>query len=146
MAEPRAIVPNKGLRPGKNSTGSDIAKHVFVDIDPAGGDDPHDIELPQAAGGTAYGVVVSSKVREGVSPDVGIPNGEIGDIQVEGFVPCLVGAGGVTQGDALQVTTAGAVITAATGDIVVGIARITAAAGEFTEVELAGPAQSRIIP
>lgn len=144
--EPRSYVPEKGIMPGKNSTGSDIAKFVFVDIDPAGTDDVTEVELPQAAGGTVYGVVVSSKVREGVSPDVGIPNGEVGDIQIRGICPVLVGAGGVTKGAALQVTTAGAVITAASSDIVVGRALTTAGAGEYAEVELAGPALSRIVP
>lgn len=146
MAEPRAIVPEKGIRPGRNSTGADLAKHVAVALDPAGGDDPPDIELPQGAGVKIYGVVVSSTVRANVSPDVGIPNGQIGDVQVEGRVPCLVGAGGVTIGDDLAVTVAGAVVTAAAGNIVVGKALTTAAAGEFTEMELVGAAQSIVTP
>ena len=147
MAEPRAIVPEKGTRPGKNSTGNDIAKHVFVALDPADTvQDPPLVELPQSAGVKAYGVVVSSTVRLGVTPDVGIPDGQIGDIQVEGRVPVLVGAGGVTIGDNLAVTTAGAVVLAVTGDVVVAKALTSAGAGEETEAELVGAAQSFIVP
>ncbi len=145
MPEPRAIVPEKGIRPGLNGTGGAIAKHVAVTIDPAGGDDPPNIILPDA-GGKIYGVVVSSTVRVDVSPDGGIPDTQIGDIQVEGVVPVLVGAGGVTIDDDLQVTTAGAVITAATGDIVIGKALATVAAAGFVEVQLAGATQSFITP
>ena len=145
MAEPRAIVPEKGIRPGLNGTGADLAKYVAVQVDPAGQDDPPNIVLP-GAGEKIYGVVVASQVRAGVTPDVGIPDGQIGDVQVEGRVPMLVGAGGVTIGDDLAVTAAGAVVTAATGNVVIGKALTTAAAAEFAEVELVGAAQSFIAP
>lgn len=144
MPEPRAIVPEKGCRPGLNSTGSDIAQNVAVAMAAGGSEDPTEIELP-AAGGKIYGIVKSGSVVLG-GADPGIKDGEIGDIQVEGRAPCLVGAGGVTNGDDLQVTVAGAVIVAATGDIVIGKAMITAADGDFTEVELVGAAQSFITP
>lgn len=136
MAEPRAIVPEKGIRPGLNSTGSAIAKHVFVALGADG--DPPTVVLP-TAGLQAYGVVVASQVRVDVAVDVGIPDGQIGDIQVEGRVPCLVGAGGVAVGNLLQVTATGAVIVAAAADFVVGKALTDAADTEFVEVELAGP-------
>jgi len=139
MAEPRAIVPDKGIRPGLNSTGSDIAKCVAVAMAAGGTEDPTEIELP-AAGGKIYGIVKSGTLT------TGIPNGQIGDIQVEGRAPCLVGSGGVTNGDDLAVTTAGAVVVATTGDIVIGKAMITAAAAAYTEVELVGAAQSFITP
>lgn len=145
MAEPRAIVPEKGIRPGYNGTGSDLAKYVAVAVTAAGQDDPTEIELP-AAGGKIYGVVVSSKVRVDVTPDVGIPNGEVGDIQVEGRVPMLVGTGGVAVGNAVAVDAAGAAVVAASGNIVIGEAVTAAADTEFAEIELVGAAQSRIVP
>lgn len=145
MAEPRAIVPEKGIRPGLNSTGSPLAKFVAVAMTAAGTDDPTEIELP-SAGGKIYGVVVSSQVRVDVTPDVGIPDGQIGDIQVEGRVPMLVGAGGVTAGADVAVTVAGAAVVATTGDIVVGKAMQAAAAADYVEVELVGAVQSVIVP
>lgn len=142
MAEPRAIVPDKGIRPGLNSTGSDIAKCVAVAMAAGGTEDPTEIELP-GAGAKIYGIVKSGSVVVG-GADPGIVDGQIGDIQVEGRAPCLVGTGGVTNGDQLAVDAAGAVVLAATGDIVIGKCMITAADTEYTEVELVGAAQSII--
>lgn len=140
MAEPRAIVPEKGIRPGLNSTGSDIAENVAVAMAAGGTEDPTEIELP-GAGAKIYGIVKSGSVVQG-GANPGIVDGEIGDIQVEGRAVCLVGAGGVTNGDQVAVTATGAVVLAATGNIVVGKAMITAADTEYTEVELVGAAQS----
>ena len=136
MAEPRAIVPEKGIRPGKNSTGSAIAKHVCVEL--VADLDPPTIALA-SAGATIYGVVVSSTVRVDVSPDVGIPNGQIGDIQVEGRVPIL-SAGAIPIGSSVMATATGAVIVATATNNVIGKALTVGVDTEFLEVELAGPA------
>lgn len=135
MAEPRAIVPEKGIRPGLNSTGSDIAKHVCVEL--AADGDPPTIAL-STAGGPIYGVVVASQVRVNVTPDVGIPDTEIGDIQVEGRVPILA-AGAIPVGSLVMATATGAVIVATATNTPVGTALTTGVDTEFLEVELAGP-------
>lgn len=137
MAEPRAIVPEKGIRPGLNSTGSSIAKHVLVQVVAAGTDDPTEIELP-TAGGPVFGAVVASQVRVNVSPDVGIPDGEIGDIQVEGRVPVLA-AGAIPIGSLVMATATGAVIVATATNTPIGKALSVGVDTEFLEVELAGP-------
>ena len=59
MAEPRAIVPEKAIRPGLNSTGSDIAKHVCVVL--AADGDPPTIEL--SAADSAFGSAAASSRR-----------------------------------------------------------------------------------
>ncbi len=135
MAEPRAIVPEKAIRPGLNSTGSAIAKHVCVEL--AADGDPPTIAL-STAGGPIYGVVVSSKVVVDVAVDVGIPIGEIGDIQIEGRVP-LLSAGAIPVGSLVMATATGAVIVATSGNTPVGTALTTGVNTEFLEVELAGP-------
>ncbi len=137
MAEPRAIVPEKGIRPGLNSTGSDIAKHVLVQMAAAGTEDPTEIELSDA-GGPVFGVVVSSQVRVDVTPDVGIPNGQIGDIQVEGRAVILA-AGAIPSGSLVMATATGAVIVATATNTPIGKAVTVGVDTEFLEVELAGP-------
>ncbi len=135
MTQARATVPDKGIRSGLNSTGSDIAKNVFVELDADG--DPNTIQLP-TAGGPAFGVVVASQVRVNVSPDVGIPDTEIGDIQVEG-VAVVLAAGAIPVGSLVMVTAAGAVIVATATNTPVGKAVSTGVDTELLEVELAGP-------
>lgn len=123
MTQPRAIVPDKGVRPGFNETVSDIAKHVFVTID-ASGTLPDSVELP-STGGEAVGVTMQT-----------ITSGYRGDVQTRGRAVVLVGAGGVTANDLVAVTTAGAVVTATTGNRVVGKAMTTTAAAAYAEIEL----------
>ena len=139
MAEPRAIVPIKGIRPGLNSSGNDLATNVFVQLVPGVGEDPPEIRLPAGAGEPAYGVVFSSTVRVDVSPDVGIPDGQIGDIQVDGRAIVLA-SGGIPVGSIVEVTTTGAVIIAFTsGGTPVGKALTAGVDGELFEIELIGP-------
>lgn len=135
MPEPRAIVPEKGIRPGQNSTGTAIAKHVCVVLAAAG--DPPTIALA-TAGASIYGVVVASQVRVDVTPDVGIPDGQIGDIQVEGLVPVLA-AGAIPIGSLVMATATGAVIVATATNTPIGKALTVGVDTEFLEVELAGP-------
>lgn len=135
MPEPRAIVPDKGIRPGLNSTGSTIAKHVCVVLAAAG--DPPTVALASAGAGI-YGVVISSSVRANVTPDAGIMDGQIGDIQVEGRVPVLA-AGAIPVGSRVMATATGAVIVATATNTPIGTALTTGVDTEFLEVELAGP-------
>jgi len=77
------------------------------------------LALP-SAGGDADGILQDK------------PNalGQQGELAISGVSKVVVGAGGVTAGDLLQVTAAGAVITAATtGHKIVGRALATGAAG-----------------
>ena len=143
MPQQRAIVPDKGLRPIQNNTGTAIGKGLFVQIDPAGSDDPNDVVLP-GAGEEVYGVNITSSVRLGVSPDAGLPDLEIGTAQVEGRAVVIAGAL-VAIGANIQSNGVGRGITATTGDIVVGKAITGAAAdGDEFECELVGAAQSFI--
>lgn len=135
MPEPRAIVPDKSIRPGRNTSGADIAKGVFVQLVAAGTEDPNQVQLPTGAGGKVYGVTMN-----------GIKNGSIGDIQIEGRAKLLAGAGGLAVGQDVATTTAGAGVAAATGNIVAAQCVVSAAAGVVAEVELAGPGASRIVP
>lgn len=135
MPEPRAIVPEKGIRPGRNSTGSDIAKSVAVQLVAAGTEDPNQVQLPSGAGVAIYGVTMGP-----------IKNGQIGDLQVEGRTRLLAGAGGLAVGNKVAITTAGAGVLAVTGNIVVGICVAAAAAASIAEVELVAAAQSIIAP
>lgn len=79
---------------------------------------------PPAAGGAVLGVATwDAAIGE-----------KVGAI-CEGIVPVVVGAGGVTAGQRLQVDATGKVVTASAG-MVVGIAMTTAAAGADCEVKL----------
>jgi hypothetical protein len=133
--QPTSIVPDKGGRPGKNSSGADIAQFRAVQIVPAGTEDPTQIRLPSAAGASIYGVTMNA-----------IKDGQIGDVQIEGKVPVLAGAGGIAVGADLAVTTAGAFVTAVTGNIVVAKCVKAAAAGAYGEAELGSPINSRTVP
>ena len=77
------------------------------------------LALP-AAGGDADGILQDKPNAAGFE----------GQLAIGGVSKVVVGAGGVTAGDLLQVTAAGAVITAATtGHKIVGRAMATGAAG-----------------
>lgn len=135
MPEARATVPEQGIEPGLNSSGSDLAKNVFVEQVQPGGDDPVEIDLP-SAGGRAYGVVVNSTVRVDVTPDVGIPDGQIGDIQVKGIAPVLA-AVTLEPGDEIATDAAGNAVIAASGNRVLGKCRTNTASGDIAEITLA---------
>lgn len=136
MPEPRRIVPDRGIRPGKNSTGADIAKNVAVQLTPAAASDPNLIRLPNAAGERIFGVTMSV-----------IKNGQIGDVQCEGRCVLLAGAGGLAVDQKVAVTVAGAGVNAATATHqIIGTCVAAAAAGEYAEVELLGATQGGVVP
>jgi hypothetical protein len=143
MPETRSIVPDKGIRAGKNSSGAEIARNVFVRVVPGGTTDPTQISLP-ALGGPVYGVNVAGGVS--TSGEFGLPNGHIGDVQSEGRARVKASAA-VAVGANISTTAAGLAKTAAVGEIVVGRSVTAAAAlNDLLEVELAGAAQSFIQP
>lgn len=64
-------------------------------------------------------------------------SGQVGSVMVLGESKGLVGTGGVTAGDHVAaITTTGQIVTAATGNYILGIANETAAAGALTTVTL----------
>lgn len=143
MPEPRSIVPEKGLRPGKNTTVAAIPTHSVVALVADGDEDPHEIELP-AAGGPIYGVSLQHGVTEAGETGLGV--GHIGDIQVEGRAICIAGEL-LTVGMELAATVEGKLSEATTGDIVVARCMSAAAAeDDLFEAELVGAAQSYIAP
>ena len=137
----RAIVPEKAQRPVINNTGADFATAVFLQLVGAADtlNDPPQVQLP-GAGETAYGVLTTSRVRAGVTPDVGLVIGEIGDVQIEGRVQVRAGAT-VALGASVASMVTGLAITAGSGDFVLGKALEEATIGELLEVELSGPSQ-----
>lgn len=62
--------------------------------------------------------------------------GEIGIVRTFGITKATVGAGGVTAGDRLEVTTTGAVVVWTAGSKYVGVALETVAAGQTTSILL----------
>lgn len=136
MPEPRRIVPDKGIRPGRNSSGADIAAKVAVQLVPAGTQDPNQIRLPNAAGERIYGLTMGL-----------IKNGQIGDIQTEGRGIILAGAGGLAVDQKVAVTTAGAGVNAATATHnIIGTCVAAAAAGDYAEIELVSASTGGVVP
>lgn len=131
----RFIVPDKSVMAGANNTGSTIARYVAVDIDGSGGQDPVDVVLPTVSK-KIFGINISGGVD--TTGEYGLKDGVVGDIQTSGMCKVLVGAGGVTVGDELSITAAGAVVTAASTHVVIGHAMTTTAAAGYADVMLAG--------
>lgn len=130
------IVPEKGVRPGKNGTGADIGAARFVALVAAGNEDPAAIRLPVSGGVKVYGCTMNA-----------IKDGQIGDIQCEGRTRVVAGSGGLAVGSEVSATTAGAGIVATVGHVVIGVCVKAAASGEIAEVELATAAgNGRIVP
>jgi predicted RecA/RadA family phage recombinase len=122
MAEPRAIVPEYGVRPGLNNTGTALEKGVVVAL----GTSQQEITLPAAQTDICYGVTMEA-----------IADGERGDVQVEGVA--LVQASGAlaTPGVELEPETDGEVSEHGGSNTKIGLLLSTAAAaGDLVEVEL----------
>lgn len=127
MAEPTAIVPDKGIRPGLNETGSAIGKELFVKT--VAGSNPDSVEVAGAG-----------EQVKGVSVEQIEANGDRGDVQVEGMARVTSGAA-VARGANVAADAAGKAVTAGTGDIVAGVARSAAAgADEIISIEMTAPA------
>jgi hypothetical protein len=71
---------------------------------------------------------------DGVLQDKPNAQGQIGEVGILGISKALVGTGGVTAGDLLAVDAAGKVVTAATGNKIVGKALATGAASTYIPV------------
>lgn len=128
MAEPTAIVPDKGIRPGFNESGTELAKRIFVAA--AAGSAPDSVALP-GAGAACKGVTMEA-----------IPDVNRGDVQVEGMA-IVTAAAAITRSAQVACDAAGLAVVAGTGDVVLGIARsASGGAAEDIEVELTGPARN----
>lgn len=126
MPQPRAIVPESGIRPGRNDDASPIGKYRLVTYDAAGGTDH--VELATNATALAGGVTMEA-----------IPAGRAGNVQREGKSPVVAGAGGIAIGDRVTADAAGgAVATVTSGNVVHGVCVAAAAATEIGEIELSG--------
>lgn len=122
MPEPRRIVPDGGVRPGLNSSGSTIAANRIV-VQSTAVD-----QVAQAAAATApyYGVTMNA-----------IPNGITGDIQVKGKATIEAGAA-VAKNVNVMSDASGRAILATAGNCVIGRTVVASTAlGQVLEVELA---------
>jgi len=124
--KPRAIVPDKGLRAAKNTSGSKISKKTLVKLKDGTVDDE---VIPTAAATDAiYGVAY-----EDIADDA------YGDIQVHGRA-IVVSAGAVTKGSRVTHGSGAKGAAASGGNSFIGTAVTTAGgADEDIEVELLGP-------
>lgn len=124
MAQPKATP--ESIRAGKNTTGSTIAKALFVKLTSGG---LQNIALPAATTDAVYGLTMAA-----------IANNTHGDVQLRGIGVATAG-GSVTAGTRLMAGTTGKLVTwtAAGGNAVAAIALEDASTDELFEVELVGP-------
>jgi CubicO group peptidase (beta-lactamase class C family) len=131
MAQPTAIVPDHGIRPGLNETGTTIAKALVVKR--VAGTQADSVALPDA-GGPALGVTMQAVLDD-----------ERGDVQVEGMGIVTSGAA-FARGVELTPTATGKLIAAVVNDYVFAISRSEAlGADQEVEAELVGPNSGRVI-
>ena len=135
MAEPTAIVPDKGIRGCYNDGVDTLVLGLSVKLSTIG-DERLQVE-PAGAGEGVYGIVAETK---------GIESQTWGDIQVEGIARGLSGAA-VTKGAAVAADADGKLVAAGSGALVVGVA-VTAALGvdSIFEVELSGTGGGYVAP
>lgn len=122
MPEPRAIVPDKGVRGCYNETGSTLPAKRFVSLNTSG-TQPRSVALT-GDDAAAYGVTMQD-----------IPNLAWGDVQVEGTA--IMTAGG-TIGIGLGVSSAASGVpkVADSGSVINGKAITAGATSTDMEVEL----------
>ncbi len=133
MPQPRAIVPDKGIRPGFNVSGAEIPKGRFVtrSVPPSVRDE---IEIPSGPTDVVYGATMHA-----------LPDGQRGDIQLEGRAVAEAG-GAVSENTLVTTDSAGRAVTAVTGNIATGLAVTDGGSGDEIEVELAGPSRGIVVP
>lgn len=125
MPQPRAIIPESGVRPGLNKTGVDIASRRIVKLK-ANGDVDEIILCEDADLDVPYGVTLET-----------IKSGYTGDVQIAGKAIVQASAA-IGTGAAVTSTTGGkAVATTTGGDYLLGLAVSAAGADlDLFEVEL----------
>lgn len=121
MPEPRRIVPDGGVRPGLNLSGSNIAANRIL-VQGAAID-----QVAQAAAATApyYGVSLGS-----------ILNGITGDVQVKGKATIEAGAAVAKNVNVMSDASGRAILATATNNVIGRTVTATTALGQILEVEL----------
>jgi len=142
-AEPTAIVPDKGIRPGVNENTADIPAGTFVVLAP-GATDLKDSIDPAGNGARVYGVAMEDIIGTTAATALGL-GAQRGNIQVEGRA-LVIAAGATTRGGPIGSDASGQAVNAATGDVVAGVGSTVGVATELMEVELAGPGGGAITP
>ena len=121
MPEPRRIVPDGGVRPGLNLSGSTIAANRIV-VQSTATD-----QVAQAAAATApyYGVTMNA-----------IPNGITGDIQTKGKATIEAGAAVAKNVNVMSDASGRAILATSTNNVMGRTVVAATAAGQILEVEL----------
>ena len=122
MPEPRRIVPDGGVRPGLNLSGSTIAANRIV-VQGAATD-----QIAQAAAATApyYGVTMNA-----------IVNGITGDVQVKGKATIEAGAAVAKNVNVMSDASGRAILATSTNNVIGRTVVASTALGQILEVELA---------
>ena len=142
-AEPTAIVPDKGIRPGVNQNANDIDAGTFVVLAPGAGDLPNSID-PAGNGARVYGVAMEDIIGTTAATALGL-GAQRGNIQTEGRA-LVIAAGATTRGGPIASDASGQAVNGASNDVVAGVGVTVGVATELMEVELAGPAGGAIVP
>jgi hypothetical protein len=121
MPEPRRIVPDGGVRPGLNLSGSTIAANRIV-VQAAATD-----QIAQAAAATApyYGVTMNA-----------IVNGITGDVQVKGKATIEAGAAVAKNVNVMSDAVGRAILATSTNNVIGRTVVASTALGQILEVEL----------
>jgi hypothetical protein len=119
------------VRPGKNTSGTDMVKGVIVKLK-ATPIVPGEVDLETSNTGAIYGVTNEA-----------IANGKWGGIAIRGRVEVL-GGGTIATGVRVMPTAAGASLTCTAGNSVLGIAVTDGALAAYHVVELTGPGGARM--
>lgn len=125
MTQPRAIV--ECLRAGLNTTGSDMAQYLCVQLKAGAFEE---IELPSGSTAVVAGVLTEA------APGTGIAAAVRRNYQTSGMAVCISGAA-IAANALVMPTTAGKVVTRTGTNTIVGQAKTAAtAADQPIEVEL----------
>lgn len=121
MPEPRRIVPDGGVRPGLNLSGSSIAQHRIVVMGAAVD------QVAQSAAATApyYGVTMEA-----------IANNVTGDVQVKGKATIEAGAAVAKNVNVMSDAVGRAILATSTNNVIGRTVVASTALGQILEVEL----------
>jgi hypothetical protein len=130
MAEPTAIVADKGIRPGLNETGTTIARRLFVKR--VAGSAVDSVALA-VDGDSVLGVTMAA-----------IADDDRGDVQTSEMAIVTSGAA-IPRGSEVTADGSGKAIVCVNGDYVAGVSRSEASgANEDIEIDLVGINSGRL--
>ena len=131
--EATAVVPESGVRPGFNQTGSTIATKLFVKSTTTTTGEGAGIMLPAADTDPTVGVTMAA-----------IATAARGDIQTAG-IALVTASEAIAEGAEVSHGSDGKAKTAASGDYIDGVAKMACSAdGDVIPVELVGPNSGRV--